>query len=33
MFINDTLPEVKAAELKAHIREVVWQTPDSTGIG
>ena len=29
MFINDTLPEEKAAELRAHVREVVWQVPDS----
>jgi UDPglucose--hexose-1-phosphate uridylyltransferase len=29
MFINDTLPEEKAAELRAQVREVVWQTPDS----
>jgi UDPglucose--hexose-1-phosphate uridylyltransferase len=25
MFINDTLPEEKAVELRAHVREVVWQ--------
>ena len=25
MFINDSLPEEKAAELRGHIREVVWQ--------
>jgi UDPglucose--hexose-1-phosphate uridylyltransferase len=29
MFINDTLPEEKAAELRAHVQEVVWQVPDS----
>ncbi|MDX6613895.1 MAG: UDPglucose--hexose-phosphate uridylyltransferase [Blastocatellia bacterium] len=29
MFINDTLPEEKAAELRAHVREVVWQAPNS----
>jgi UDPglucose--hexose-1-phosphate uridylyltransferase len=29
MFINDTLPEEKAAELRSHVREVVWQAPDS----
>lgn len=29
MFINDTLPEEKAAELREHVREVVWQVPDS----
>jgi UDPglucose--hexose-1-phosphate uridylyltransferase len=29
MFINDTLPEEKAAKLRAHVREVVWQVPDS----
>jgi UDPglucose--hexose-1-phosphate uridylyltransferase len=29
MFINDTLPEEKAAELRSHVREVVWQGPDS----
>jgi UDPglucose--hexose-1-phosphate uridylyltransferase len=33
MFINDTLPEEKAAELRAHVREVVWQAPDSTENG
>ncbi len=26
MFINDTLPETKAAELRAHIAPVVWET-------
>ncbi|HLL15438.1 MAG TPA: galactose-1-phosphate uridylyltransferase [Pyrinomonadaceae bacterium] len=26
MFINDTLAEEKAAELRAHVRPVVWQT-------
>lgn len=29
MFINDTLPEEKAAELRAHVREIVWQAPNS----
>lgn len=29
MFINDTLPEEKAAELREHVREVVWQEPES----
>lgn len=33
MFINDTLPEEKATELRARIREAVWQAPDSTGDG
>ena len=33
MFINDTLPEEKAAELREHVREVVWQSPDSTENG
>ena len=33
MFINDTLPEEKAAELRAHIREIVWQAPDPTQNG
>jgi UDPglucose--hexose-1-phosphate uridylyltransferase len=33
MFINDTLPEEKAAELGAHVREVVWQAPESTENG
>ncbi len=28
MFINDTLPEEKATELRAHVREVVWQAQD-----
>ena len=27
MFINDTLPEEKAAELREHVQEAVWQTP------
>jgi hypothetical protein len=26
MFINDTLAEDKAAELRAHVAPVVWQT-------
>jgi UDPglucose--hexose-1-phosphate uridylyltransferase len=29
MFINDTLPEEKAAELRAHVREVVWKASGS----
>lgn len=29
MFINDTLPEEKAAELRAHVQHVVPQAPDS----
>ena len=29
MFINDTLPEEKAVELRAHVREVVWQKRSS----
>jgi UDPglucose--hexose-1-phosphate uridylyltransferase len=33
MFINDTLPEETAAELRAHVREVVWQAPDSNENG
>jgi UDPglucose--hexose-1-phosphate uridylyltransferase len=33
MYINDTLPEEKAAELRAQVREVVWQAPDSTENG
>jgi UDPglucose--hexose-1-phosphate uridylyltransferase len=33
MFINDTLPEEKAAELRGHIREVVWQMPNRTENG
>lgn len=33
MFINDTLPEEKAAELRAYVREVVWQAPNSTENG
>ena len=33
MFINDTLPEEKAAELRAHVREVIWQTQSSTENG
>jgi UDPglucose--hexose-1-phosphate uridylyltransferase len=33
MFINDTLPEEKAAELRAHVRDVVRQAPDSTENG
>lgn len=33
MFINDTLPEEKAAELRGHIREVVWQAPNKTENG
>jgi UDPglucose--hexose-1-phosphate uridylyltransferase len=28
MFINDTLPEEKASELREYVREVVWQTTD-----
>jgi UDPglucose--hexose-1-phosphate uridylyltransferase len=28
MFINDTLPEEKAAELRNHVREVIWQEPE-----
>jgi UDPglucose--hexose-1-phosphate uridylyltransferase len=27
MFINDTLPEEKAAELRSHVKPVVWQKP------
>jgi UDPglucose--hexose-1-phosphate uridylyltransferase len=33
MFINDTLPEEKAGELRAHVREVIWQAPNSTDHG
>ena len=29
MFINDTLPEEKAVELRAHVQEVVWQRRSS----
>jgi UDPglucose--hexose-1-phosphate uridylyltransferase len=25
MFINDTLPEVKAAELRSHVEPVIWK--------
>ncbi|HYP02347.1 MAG TPA: hypothetical protein VER76_19310, partial [Pyrinomonadaceae bacterium] len=30
MFINDTLAEEKAAELRARVEPVVWQTADHT---
>lgn len=33
MFINDTLPEEKAAQLRGHIREVVWQVSSKTDNG
>jgi len=33
MFINDTLPEEKAAELRAHVREVIWKRQRSTENG
>ena len=29
MFINDTLPEEKAAELRTHVQQVIWQAPTS----
>ena len=31
MFINDSLPEVKAGELRAHIEPVVWRTKTTDG--
>jgi UDPglucose--hexose-1-phosphate uridylyltransferase len=33
MFINDSLPEVKAAELRQHVEPVVWRTGPANGDG
>jgi hypothetical protein len=31
MFINDTLPEEKARELRAHITPVAWSLEETNG--
>jgi UDPglucose--hexose-1-phosphate uridylyltransferase len=31
MFINDTLPEEKAAELRGHVEQVVWRVEEDHG--
>jgi len=31
MFINDSLPEIKAAELRAHVEPVVWRAETASG--